>query len=90
MEVDEREHVDEEKAPTKKLAAVWLISPHWVTITSFTGLKHMKIQPASGLRTLDAIFCWPRTFLWSRVRVQSLSSCFDNSMFRASFESKKG
>ena len=29
MEVDEHEHDDEEKAPpTKKLAAVWLISPH--------------------------------------------------------------
>jgi len=76
MEVDEREHVDEEKAPTKKLAAVWLISPHWVTITSFTGLKHMKIQPASGLRMLNAIFCQPRTLLWSHVHVQKRISCF--------------
>jgi len=32
MEVDECEHVDEEKVPpTKKLAAVWPISPHRVT-----------------------------------------------------------
>ena len=29
MEVDEREHVDKDKAPpTKKLIAVWPISPH--------------------------------------------------------------
>jgi len=72
MEVDEHEHVDEEKAPpTKKLAAVWPISPHWVTIMSLTGSRYMKIPPARGLRTLDAIFCWPRTLLCSCIRAQS-------------------
>jgi len=72
VKVDVCEHVDKEKAsPTKKLVAVQPISPHWVTITSSTGLRHMKIQPASGLRTLDAILRRRRTLLWSCARTQS-------------------
>ena len=65
MEVDGRKHVDEEKSLpcTNKLAAVWLISPQCVTITSLTSSRHIKIQPASGLRMLDAVYHRPRTLL---------------------------
>jgi len=77
VEVDVCEHVDEEKAsPTKKLVAVQLISPHRVTIMSLTGLRHMKIQPASGLRTLDAILRRQRTLLWSCAHTQSQKQLF--------------
>ena len=57
MEVDKREHVDEEKVPpTKKLAAVWPIS----SLSDYHGLVWLKAHEdtlASGLRTLDVVFC---------------------------------
>ena len=58
MEVDKREHVNEEKVPpTKKLAAVWTIS----SLSDCHILGWLEAHEDTASQWLDAIFCHPKT-----------------------------
>ena len=50
MEIDECEQVDEEKEPHLQLCGQSLLT------NDYHDLDYMKIQEASGLRTVDAVF----------------------------------